>query len=126
MVKAPTKHVQVSLGVLGLMLETCPVVYVVECRRCHERPQYIGKTKRSLQVRGREHVYNIDKKKTETDNRSTSKMYKHFTTNGHSSKDMFIYAIEQVFGDSFTLEARERFYITKADSVRKGLNTYKT
>ena len=53
-------------------------------------------------------------------------MYQQLTTNGHSSQDMLIYAIEQVFGDSFTLEARERYYINKADSVRKGLNTYRT
>ena len=51
---------------------------------------------------------NVDKKKTECDNRSSSKMYKQFTTNGHNSRDMLIYGVEQVFGDDFTLEARER------------------
>ena len=75
-------------------------------------------------IRGREHIYNVDRKKT--GDRSTSKMYSHFSTNGHTSKDMRIYAIEEVFGDEFTLQARERFYINKADTVRKGLNTYRT
>ena len=77
-------------------------------------------------VRGREHIYNVDKKKTEGSDRSTSKMYAHFSSHGHTSKDMRIYAIEQVFGDEFTLQARERYYINKADTVRKGLNSYRT
>ena len=102
---------------------TCPVLYVVECKRCQDRPQYVGKTKRSLQVRGREHINNVEKRRIEGEDRSTPKMYKHFTTNGHSSQDMLMYAIEQVFGDNFTLEARERHYITKLDTVRKGLNS---
>ena len=96
---------------------------MVECKKCPDRPQYIGKIKRSLMIRGREHVYAIDKKKTEDSNRSTSKMYSHFSTKGHSSRDLIIYGIEQIFGDDFTQQARERLYIRRADSVRKGLNT---
>ena len=106
--------------------KTCKVLYVIECTKCPDHPQYIGKTKRSLQARGREHLGNIDKMRTEPGNRSTTKMYGHFSTKGHSSKDVLIYGIEQVFGDEFTLQTRERFYIDKAQSVWKGLNTYRT
>ena len=53
-------------------------------------------------------------------------MYAHFSSNGHSARDLQIYGIEQVFGDGFTLQARERYWINKMDSVRKGLNTYRT
>ena len=106
--------------------KTCGVLYVVECTKCPERPQYIGKTGRSLMIRGREHVYNINKKKTEGSNRSTTKMYSHFSTNGHTSRDLIIYGIEQVFGDEFTQQAKERLFINRFDSVRKGLKTYRT
>ena len=75
-------------------------------------------------VRGREHISNVDNRRT--DSGAASKLYDHFSTNGHSSKDMLIYAIEQVYGDDFTLQARERFLINKAATVMKGLNSYRT
>ena len=74
--------------------------------------------------KGREHVTNVDNSRTE--GRATSKLYTHFSTNGHTSRDMMIYGIEQVFGDEFTLQARERYMINKAGTVRKGLNTNRT
>ena len=108
----------------NLNCKICGTLYVVECQRCQEKPQYIGKTRRSLMVRGREHIYNVDHRKAE--GRATSKLYAHFSTNGHTSKDMLFYAIEQVYGDEFTLQSRERYFIDKAGTIKKGLNTYRT
>ena len=110
----------------SLNCKTRGLLYVIECHKCHSRPQYVGKTTRSLTLRGREHMYNIEKLKTDGKRRSTSKMYAHFSSNGHSTRDLHIYGIEQVFGDGFTLQARERYWINRMDSVRKGLNTYRT
>ena len=104
--------------------KTCQIIYVVECSKCPNHPQYIGKTKRSLMARGREHLGNIQKLRSE--GKSTSKMYEHFSTNGHTTRDFLIFGIEQVFGDEFTLRARERYYIDTCDTVRNGLNTYRT
>ena len=47
-------------------------------------------------------------------------------SNGHSSRDMLIYAIEIVHGDVVTTGVRERYWINKLDTIRNGLNTYKT
>ena len=106
--------------------KTSPVLYVVECIRCQTRPQYIGKTRQSLMDRGRQHLNNIEKKRQEGDGRSTSKMYAHFTSKGHTTRDFKIYGIEEIFGDDFTALTRERLYIDRADSIRNGLNTYRT
>ena len=54
------------------------------------------------------------------------KLYQHFTTNGHNSGHMRIFPIELVHGDVVTLGVRERFWIDKLDTVRNGLNSYKT
>ena len=107
--------------------KTRGVPYVVECKKCPNRPQYIGKTKRSLRERGREHITQVEKRKADRNERSgASKMYTHFSSNGHGTQDMLIYAIEQSFGDDFMQQARERMFITRADTIRKGLNTYRT
>ena len=63
----------------SLNCKTRGVLYVILCNKCHSRPQYIGKTTRSLTLRGREHIYNIEKLKTDGKVRSTSKMYAHFS-----------------------------------------------
>ena len=73
--------------------------------------------------RGREHVNAIEKGKQDG---SAGKMYNHFMSNGHSSRDMLIYAIEIVHGDVVTTGVRERYWINKLDTIRNGLNTYKT
>ena len=99
---------------------------MVECTRCSNRPQYIGKTKQSLTERGRQHLNNIEKRRLEGDGRSTSKMYAHFTSKGHTTSDLEIFGIEQIFGDDFTSQTRERYFIDRADTIRNGLNTYRT
>jgi len=45
---------------------------------------------------------------------------------GHDSRDFHIHAIEEVFGDDFVAMTREHHWINRADTVRRGLNTYKT
>ena len=50
----------------------------------------------------------------------------------HSGKELFddVHAkwlgIEQIFGDDFVSLTRERFFIDRADTIRNGLNTYRT
>ena len=75
-------------------------------------------------VRGRQHLNNIEKRKQ--DSKSTSKMYAHFSSGGHTTGDFRIFGIEQIFGDDFVSQARERFFIDRADTIRNGLNTYRT
>ena len=106
--------------------KTVGLLYVVVCLRCWNKPQYIGKTGRTLMERGREHLLNIEKIRSGTYNRTVSKMYSHFTTNGHTSQDFVIFGIEEIIGDDFIAQTRERYWINRADSVRSGLNTYKT
>ena len=106
--------------------KTRNVIYVVTCLKCPDHPQYIGKTKRSLMVRGREHLQNIERLKLGTFNKPASKMYNHFISKGHHSRDFHIHAIEEVFGDDFVAMTREHHWINRADTVRRGLNTYKT
>ena len=76
--------------------------------------------------RGREHLNNIEKNRHEGDHRSTSKMYAHFSSRGHTTADFRIFGVEQIFGDDFVSLTRERFLINRADTIRKGLNTYRT
>ena len=101
------------------------IIYVVECIKCQTRPQYVGKSVRCLQIRGREHILAIDKCNFEGSSRSC-KMYEHFTSNGHTSRDMLIFAIEAVHGDVMTTTVRERFWIQELNTIRRGLNSNKT
>ena len=100
------------------------VLYIIMCTKCASRPQYVGKSTRCLQTRGREHINAVDKGNFEGS--SSGKMYEHFTTNNHSSRDMFIFAIEVVHGDATTLSVRERFWINQLDTIRRGLNSNRT
>ena len=68
------------------------VIYVIECTRCHKRPQYVGKTTRCLMERGREHMNAIHNGKLH--GLSAGKMYDHFASKGHSTRDMLIYGIK--------------------------------
>ena len=109
-----------------LTCKTSPVIYMVQCTRCPSKPQYIGKTRQSLMVRGRQHLNNIEKRRQ--DSKSTSKMYAHFSSR---EREIFItaqqiFAIEQIFGDDFVSSTRERMFIDKGDTIRNGLNTYRT
>ena len=100
------------------------VIYIVECTKCPSKPQYVGKTSRCLMDRGRQHINTVDK--CNFDGSTSGKMYRHFTTHNHGSRDMRIYGIEIVHGDLTTLAVREMFWIRSLDTVRSGLNTYKT
>ena len=106
--------------------KTAGLLYVVVCARCWNKPQYIGKTKRTLMERGREHLLNIEKIMAGTYNKPPTKLYNHFTTHGHTVQDFLIFGFEQTFGDDFTAMTRERYWINRADTVKFGLNTYKT
>ena len=99
-------------------------IYIIECTKCQERPQYVGKTSHHLMDRGREHISKVDK--GNFIGSTSGKMYRHFTTNNHCSRDMMIYAIEIVHGDLTTLAVREQFWMRTLDTVHSGLNTYKT
>ena len=101
-----------------------PTIYILECTKCQHQPQYVGKTTRCLMDRGRDHINAIDKGNFEGS--TSGKMYRHFTTNNHTSRDFRIFAIEKVHGDVTTLSVREQYWIRKLDTVRSGLNTYRT
>ena len=104
-----------------------PILYIIECTKCHNKPQYVGKSTRNLMTRGREHISNVDKGNFENIAFAGSgKMYQHFTSNNHSSHDMKIYGIEVVHGEPATCTVRERFWMNKLDTIRYGLNTYRT
>ena len=75
-------------------------------------------------VRGREHILAVDKGNFEGS--ASGKMYQHFTSNGHDSRDMVIYGIEAVHGDEVTTGVRERYWIQVLDTIRRGLNSNKT
>ena len=78
-------------------------------------------------IRGREHVTNVDKGNLESFTAGSGRMYQHFTTNGHTSRDMLLYGIEIVHGDPATCAVRERFWMNKLDTCRQpGLKTYRT
>ena len=57
-------------------------------------------------------------------------MYEHFRQRGHSSSDMKFIAIELVQGrfegDEDTLTARENVWIDRLQTIKYGLNTYRT
>ena len=108
-----------------IQCKTRNVLYIIECTKCNKRPQYVGKTSRCLMERGREHVHAIENGKL-NGSAAAGKMYNHFLSNGHSTRDMLIYAIEIVHGDVVTTGVRERYWINKLDTVRNGLNAYKT
>ena len=101
------------------------IIYVIECKKCPTRPQYVGKSKRCLMVRGREHIAAVDNCNFEGSS-SSCKMYEHFTTQNHSSRDMFLFAIEAVHGDVMTTTVRERFWMQVLDTIHRGLNSNKT
>ena len=96
------------------------LIYLIECRKC--QLQYVGKSIQTLMNRGRQHLQQIQNSTTPKE----SKLYKHFSTQGHSHADMLIHGIELVHGDDFVLAARERFWIDKLQTTYKGLNSYRT
>ena len=82
--------------------KTKGLLYVVVCSKCPDRLQYIGKKKRTLMERGREHLQNIGKLKEGTYSKPVSKLYNHFIKNGHTTQDFVIFGIEEIFGDELT------------------------
>ena len=106
-------------------VELCPyqmqcsnLIYIIECQRCNHEPQYAGKTKGCLMVRGGQHRRLVQDELLEK-----PKLYQHFSSNGHSVNDMKFFAIEVVKGDVFTLEARERYWIDNLCTITRGLNS---
>ena len=97
-----------------------PTVYIIECKVC--QLQYVGKSIQSMMNRGRQHIQAVESLTRAKDN----KLYKHFSSPGHSHADMTIFAIEKIHGDEFMLAARERFWIDKLQTTYRGLNTYRT
>ena len=57
---------------------------------------------------------------------SKSVLALHFESRGHSSHNFECFGIEKVYGDGFTLAARERYYIDKMDVVDGGINANRT
>ena len=100
------------------------MIYIIECMRSQARPQYVGKSIRCLMVRGREHINAIDRGNLE--GIANGKMYEHFTSNNHSSRDLRLYAIEIVHGDEVTATVRENFWMQLLDTRRNGLNSNKS
>ena len=101
---------------------TSGVVYCVscvkgsgECARC-KGPQYIGCTERAVKTRFSEHVGSV----TQPGQANTNKpVGVHFRSAGHTHADMSVIPIEKVRSkDRFVLEARERYWIGKYESVK--------
>ena len=86
-----------------------------ECVRCRG-PQYVGCTERPLKTRFSEHLGSV----TQPSQVNTSKpVGVHFRSAGHSHADMVVQPIEKVRSqDQFVLEARERFWIRKYQTVK--------
>ena len=100
------------------------LIYIIECAKCPTRPQYVGKSTRCLMARGREHILAVDRGNFEGS--ASGKMYQHFTSNNHDSRDMVLYGIEVVHGDVVTTTVREMYWIQVLDTIRSGLNSNKT
>ena len=100
-----------------------------ECARCG--PQYIGCTERRLKTRFAEHVGSA----TQPSQAETVRpVGVHFRLPGHSHSDMTVIPIEKVRSkDKFILEAREKYWIAKyqslkslpVESIEHGLNVKK-
>jgi hypothetical protein len=77
-------------------------VYVLSCTKC--KVQYVGETKRPIQIRLREHLADIK-------NRRNRPVSTHFLKVGHQHKDLIPMVLEKVRGDtsleSTTLKRRE-------------------
>ena len=96
------------------------LIYLIECKKC--QLQYVGKSVQSLMNRGRQHIQAVQSLTMAKE----SKLYKHYSSLGHSHADMTIIGIEAVHGDDFVLAARERFWMDKLQTTFKGLNSYRT
>ena len=98
------------------------VIYCITCTKdsgqCGQLrgPQYIGCTERMLKTRFSEHVGSV----TQPSQLNTTKpVGVHFRSAGHTHCDMSVLPIEKVRSkDKFFIEARERFWIGKYQSVK--------
>ena len=116
-------HTRESYPITSQVSCTTPgVIYSITCTKDNGQcahlggPQYIGCTSRMVKTRFSEHLGSV----TQPSQASTSKpVGVHFRSEGHSHCDMKILPIEKVrSSDRFVLEARERYWINKYNSVK--------
>ena len=94
------------------------IVYCISCIHCGQ--QYIGESHRSLKERFGEHRGYVRGEKL---NKATGE---HFNLEGHSISDMRIQIVEKIFTkNGFFRKEREKMFINKFDTKRKGLNKVK-
>ena len=94
------------------------IVYCISCINCGK--QYVGESHRSLKDRFGEHRGYVRNEKL---NKATGE---HFNLEGHNISDMRIQIIEKIFTrNGFFRKERERMFINKFDTKRKGLNKVK-
>ena len=105
-----------------LSCTTPGVIYCITCTKdsgqCAQvgGPQYIGCTGRKVKTRFSEHVGSVTQPGQSNTNKSVGV---HFRSAGHSHSDMRVLPIEKVrSSDPFVLEARERYWIQKYQSVK--------
>ena len=119
-------HLQPHWGELphqhSLSCTTPGVIYCITCTKdsgqCVQLggPQYIGCTGRKVKTRFSEHVGSVTEPGQSNTNKSVGV---HFRSAGHSYSDMRILPIEKVrSSDPFVLEARERYWINKYESLK--------
>ena len=89
------------------------VVYEVGCQLCPEdkRATYIGETARNLYTRGREHMQNFDKKKTE------SFIFKHQQDQHYGTTPDFKASVKYSFKDSFLRQIAEGVAIRRCEGI---------
>ena len=89
--------------------DTRNLVYAITCSVANCRKQYIGKTKRSLRERFKEHLGYVD--------RHTDTTGRHFNMPGHSKSDMLVTVLEKIHSrDVWVREERESEHIRKCNS----------
>ena len=93
------------------------VIYVICCTKCNQ--QYVGKTSGTFRAR-------MDAHRSAINNSKDTAVSRHFRQPGHELHNFLSFPIEIVFGDVFTIGARERFWINKLDVISKGFNCNRT
>ncbi len=93
------------------------VIYLLECKKCNKRNQYVGQTKRSLSQRlaGHRAAFKIKK---------NLPVYKHFTNSPSHvfGRDIKLSILEKTTTER--LDAREKHWIDTLDTVfPRGLNS---
>ena len=92
--------------------KTKDIIYLIECRRCERRPQYVGKTKNAL------HKHLTHLRSDIRHNRTQKPVSTHFNLPGHSMEDLTIMIIEKIeTNDDQTRRTRQRYWIDKLRSM---------